>query len=80
MKDANGFCLDISQPQSSPIQRDLAAIRMNVDDFDEAYNLLLNHGFRNFYGDDTADTLSSRSAIMISPPGFCINLVWHIRK
>ena len=80
MKDANGFYLDISQPETSPLQQDLTTIRMNVDDFDEAYNLLLARGFRNFYGDDTANTPSSRSAIMISPSGFCINLVKHIRK
>lgn len=80
MKDANGFYLDISQPETSPIQQDLTTIRMNVDDFDEAYNLLLARGFRNFYGDDMAETRTSRSAIMISPSGFCINLVQHIRQ
>lgn len=80
MKDANGFYMDISQPETSPIQRDLTAIRMNVDDFDEAYNLLLARGFRNFYGDGTAVTKTSRSAIMISPSGFCINIIQHISK
>ena len=55
MKDANGFYLDISQPESSPAQQDVTVIRMNVDNFDEVYQVLLSHGFRNFYGDETVD-------------------------
>lgn len=79
MKDANGFYLDVSQPDME-LPRDISVIRMNVDDFDEAYQLLENHGFKNFYGDKTVETRSSRSAIMISPSGFAINLVQHIKK
>ena len=79
MKDANGFYLDISQPERFPAQQDLMAIRMNVDNFEEAYQLLLSHGFKNFYGDETVGTSSSKSAIMISPSGFVINLVQHIK-
>lgn len=76
MKDANGFHLDISQPDYD-LPQDIVVIRMNVDDFDEAYHLLEAHGFRNFYGEKTAETGSSESAIMISPSGFAINLVHH---
>ena len=79
MKDANGLYLDISQPDVQ-IPQDLTVVRMNVDNFGEAYELLKSHGFKNFYGDGTVDTPSSRSAIMISPSGFCINLIQHIRK
>ncbi len=79
MKDANGFYLDISQPDHFPAPQDLTGIRMNVDNFKEAYQLLLSHGFRNFYGDGTVDTGSSESAIMISPSGFVINLIQHIK-
>ena len=79
MKDANGFYLDISQPDHFPAPQDLTAIRINVDNFDEAYQLLLSHGFKNFYGDQTMDTKSSESAIMISPSGFVINLIQHIK-
>ena len=80
MKDANGFYLDISQPDAFPAPQDLTVIRMNVDDFDEACKLLLAHGFKNYYGDHTADTKTSKSALMISPSGFAINLVQHIKK
>lgn len=79
MRDANGFYLDISQSEAAP-QQDLAAIRMNVRDFDEAYDLLIKHGFKNIYGDDTADTATSRSAMLISPSGYAINLIHHTRK
>ena len=79
MKDANGFYLDISQPDHFPAPQDLTGIRMNVDNFDEAYELLTAHGFKNFYGEKTADTKSSESAIMVSPSGFVINLVHHIK-
>jgi len=79
MKDANGFCLDISQPDMG-LQQDVTAIRMNVDDFDEAYGMLMEKGFKNFYGDRIMETGSSRSAIMISPSGFAINLVQHVKE
>ena len=80
LKDSNGFHLDISQPDALPPGPDLVAIRMNVDNFDEAYKLLVSHGFKNFYGDNTAKTQTSKSAIMISPSGFVINLIQHIKQ
>ncbi|MBR3241893.1 MAG: hypothetical protein IKF90_04230 [Parasporobacterium sp.] len=79
MKDANGFHLDISKPDIS-LPQDLVAIRINVDDFDEAYGILMKHGFKNIYGDNTVDTRTSRSAMMVSPSGFGINLVQHIKE
>ena len=78
MKDQNGFYLDISKPEF-PFEKDIVGIRMNVDDFDEAYKLLTDRGFKNVYGDNTAETRTSRSAVMISPSGFAINLVHHIK-
>lgn len=80
MKDANGFYVDISQPDIPQLPQDVATIRMNVDDFDEAYQLLLARGFKNYYGDHAIETKTSRSALMISPSGFSINLIQHIRK
>ena len=78
MKDANGFYLDISEADA-PVPQDLVSIRMNVDNFDEAYQILLGKGFKNFYGDKQAETPTSKSAIMISPSGFAINLIEHIK-
>ena len=65
--------VDVGQPQ------DVITIRMNVDDFDEAYQLLLSHGFRNEFGDRVAETESSRNAVMSSPSGFAILLIQHIK-
>ena len=79
MKDGNGFYLDIAKT-NIPIPQDIEAIRMNVDDFDEAYGMLTEQGFKNFYGDKTVGTKSSKSALMISPSGFAFNLVQHIKK
>ena len=79
MRDANGFYLDISQTDALP-QQALLAIRMNVDDFDEACALLLAHGFKNYYEDHTVQTATARSAMMISPAGLAINLVQHTGK
>ena len=79
MKDAGGFYLDISEPNVD-LPQDMVGIRMNVDDFDEAFKILQEHGFRNVYGEKTVETKSSRSAMMISPSGFGINLIQHIKK
>ncbi|MBQ5533243.1 MAG: hypothetical protein IIU04_06805 [Bacteroidales bacterium] len=79
MKDANGFYVDISQVDL-PEAQDQVAIRMNVDNFDEAYQLLTEHGFKNCYGDKKVDSKSAVSAVMISPSGFVINLIQHIKK
>ena len=79
MKDANGFYLDISQSDRLPVDC-IQAIRMNVDDFDDAFQLLTDHGFKNFYGDRVVENPTSRSAVMIAPSGFVINLIHHIRK
>ena len=71
--------MDVSQ-NTAPREQDLTAIRMNVDDFDEACRLLADHGFKNFYGDRVVENPTSRSAVMIAPSGFAVNLVQHIRK
>ena len=76
MKDANGYYLDIIQDGALPT--DNAGIRINVDDFDEAYELLASRGFEK-YKEGTIDTPSSRFALLRSPSGFVISLVQHIK-
>jgi hypothetical protein len=78
MKDANGFALDISETEALRDQ-DKVAIRINVDNFDEAYELLKARGFKNYYGDHEVNTKTSRSAMMISQSGFGINLIEHLK-
>ena len=79
MKNPDGFYLDISCPDTD-LPRDMVGIRMNVDDFDSAYQLLLEKGFKNVYGEKTVDTATSRSAVMISSSGFAINLIQHRQR
>ena len=79
LEDENGFRVDVSQSESLPVES-VTAIRMNVDDFDEAYQLLTERGFKNFYGDHVAEHPSSKSAIMVSPSMLTINLVKHIKE
>ena len=78
MKNGSGFHVDIADVKGIP--EDRTYIRMNVDNFDEAYDLLLKHGFKNRLGDNkTLDTKSSKAATMVSPSGFIIALVQHIK-
>ena len=78
MKDANGFHVDVTQVDKIP--QDMTTIRMNVRDFNEAYELLKAHGFTNAQGDKITNTGSSISTMMVSPTGFSISITEHIRK
>ena len=79
MTDANGFHVDVARVES--MERDMTTMRMNVRDFDEAYEFFKAHGFKNARGDDhTVESKSARSCLMISPSGFSIQLTQHIRK
>jgi hypothetical protein len=78
MKNADGFVLEISQP-NVPLEHDVTGIRMNVDDFDAAYDMLIAKGFQNFYGDKAVDAPTSKSAMLLSPSRLPINLVEHIK-
>ena len=78
MKNEDGFYLDISE-LDAPLPQDMVAMRMNVDDFDEAFERLISFGFKNIYGDQKVETKTAKSAMMISESGFAINLVQHIK-
>ena len=79
MKDANGFHVDVARVES--MERDMTTMRMNVRDFDEAYEFLKARGFKNARSDEhTVESASARSCLMISPSGFSIQLTQHIRK
>ena len=78
MKDANGNHIDIAGVQG--LSQDMTIIRMNVDNFEEAYQLLTEKGFTNPRGDGTVDTETNKSALMRSPSGFAFDLCQHIRE
>ncbi len=79
MTDANGFNVDVARVES--MERDMTTMRMNVRDFDAAYEFLKSRGFKNARGEDhTVESKSARSCLMIAPSGFSIQLTQHIRK
>ena len=80
MKDSNGFYVDISEIENFSLPQDLSLIRMNVDDFEEAYNFLKSKGFVNPNGDNTVDTKTNKSAMLRSPSGFAFDLCQHIKE
>ena len=59
MKDANGFAVDVANVPTVP--QDMTLIRMNVDNFDEAYEFLTARGFVNPHGDHNVETKSNRA-------------------
>ena len=77
LKDANGFCVDISGVPDIP--QDKTIIRINVDDFDEAYEFLTSKGFIHKSGRVVEDE-SSKSAMLVSPSGFAFDLAHHKKK
>ena len=78
MKDANGNRINIASSKIVP--RDLTAININVDDFDEAYEFLLSKGFVNSRGNKITETESARSTMLFAPSGFGVTLTQHIKK
>ena len=77
MADANGFHVDVTR-STALREQDLTAIRMNVDDFDEAYAFLTARGFKDPNAAVT-NTGSAKACNLISPSGFSINLIQHIK-
>ena len=78
LKDPSGFRVNLAQVDQMP--KDMVVIRMNVDDFDEAYEKLTGLGFVDSQGGKVTDTGSSKATLMVSPSGFAISLAQHIRK
>lgn len=77
MKDSNGFYVDVSQVDSLP--RDMTAMRMNVDSIDEAFELLTSRGFKLAPGTEETDPKNARAMLMVSPSGFAIEIIEHVK-
>ena len=75
MKNADGFHVDVT---TADFPQDLTLIRMNVDNMEEAVEMLTAHGFkRSQKFNYTMDTPTSKANIMISPSGFIFNVIEH---
>lgn len=77
LKDTNGNRIDIASSEVLP--KDLLSIKINVDDFDEAYEFLKSKGFLNTRGDKITITSSSKDTFMVSPTGLGITLSQHLK-
>ena len=75
----DGKVFDVSVTKA-PRPQAITSIRMNVRNFDEAYKILEEKGFKNAQGDRITDTGSSKSTMMVSPSGFSISVIEHIRN
>ncbi len=76
----DSFRVDVSQVKTLPHEnRDLMSIRINVDDFDEAYEFFIAHGFKTPMRDEGINTNKSKGVLMLSPSGFLVNIVKHIK-
>lgn len=78
LTDANGFHVDVAYTSGAG-ERDITAIRINVDDFSEAYDFLVERGFKSATGKPATETESSQGVFMISPSGLGIVLCQHIK-
>ena len=77
MKDANGFYVDIAEGDG-----EWTMIRMNVDNIDEAIELLTKHGFRKPRRESVSkkvDTGSSKFMMMVSPSGYIVTVSEHTK-
>ncbi len=78
MRNSEGFHVDISQGDG-----EWTMIRMNVDNLEEATELLKAHGFRmarHEAASETVDTGTSKFNIMVSPSGFIVDVSQHIKE
>jgi ABC-type sugar transport system permease subunit len=76
-RDASGNNLNIASADTLP--QDITAIAINVDNFQEAYDFFIAHGFVNPRGDAVTDTSSSRATMLFSPSGYAVNIAEHIK-
>ena len=77
MKHPDGFRCTVAKVPQLP--QDMTSLRMTVDNFDEAYEILSKHGFVNGQGGKITDTGTSKATLMVSPSGFSIGLSQHIK-
>ena len=79
LKNQDGFIIDINKSDKFP--HDITLIRINVDNFDECYQMFKEHGFKNVAGEDhTVDMPYFKGAHMISPSGFNVMIMQHIKE
>lgn len=76
LQSEEGFYMDVAAV-NKPLPAEVTAIRINVEDFDEAYNWLTSVGF--FSHDGVFETEHVKGAMMSGPVGFSIFLLQHLK-
>lgn len=76
MKDANGNHIHIASSQRA----EMTAVSINVDNFKEAYDFFIAHGYVNPRGDKVTDTSSSKDTMLFSPSGAAVVITEHIKN
>ena len=78
--DTESFHIDVvSSPATERLKQDLSAIRINVDDFDAACELMASKGCRKSDAFGTQGTKSSKYAYFITPEGTVFDVCQHIK-
>ena len=78
MKNDNGFHVDVVEVPVIP--KTFTAIRINVDNYEEAYEFFMSKGFRQAKGFAPSTTASSKDAHLVSPTGLIVDVCQHIKK
>ena len=77
MKNEGGFHVDVVEVPSIP--KTYMSIRINVDNYEEAYDFFISKGFREAKGFAPSTTKSSKYAYLVSPSGFLVDVCEHIK-
>ncbi|MBR0411446.1 MAG: hypothetical protein IJI25_10700 [Eubacterium sp.] len=77
LKDTHGNRIHVASSEIVP--QDLTAIAINVDNFQEAYDFFISHGFVNPRGDKITETSSSKDTMLFSPSGFPVVIAEHLK-
>ena len=77
MKDENAFHVDIVEVPVIP--QTYTAIRINEDNYEEAYEFFMSRGFREARGFAPGTTASSKYAYLVSPSGTIFDVCEHVK-
>ena len=78
MKNESGFHVDVVEVPSIP--QTYTAIRINVDNYEEAMEFFKAKGFREARGFAPSTTASSKYAYLVSTSGFIVDVCYHVKK
>jgi hypothetical protein len=78
MKNESGFHVDVVEVPSIP--KTYTTIRINVDNYEEAYDFFMSKGFREARGFAPSTTKSSKYAYLVSPTGVILDVCEHIKN